>query len=144
MWWRFTSKIQKHDAIASDETVHWACYGLGGKIVAMANRSISPVSETWSVPTSNDGLAAAIDRSGIVALTDRRLCFFAKRFAIGRPKSLTADWPHETLEAIEYEDDTLTISFADGSSAQLHVPSNQSPGKLIAAFEQLDIQSTDS
>ena len=135
MWWLFTRKIQRHHEIAEDELVFRACYGLGPKTLQIANRTISYVSETWSVPESSDGLASAIDQNGVLALTDRRLCFFPKTFAIGTPKKLKADWPIEVIERMSYDDGQLKIEFADGSVAELHVPAAQSPKKLLDAFE---------
>lgn len=135
MWWLFTGKIQRHREIADDEQVLRACYGLGPKTIQIANRSISYVSETWSVPESSGGLASAIDQNGVLALTDRRLCFFPKTFAFGTPKNMEADWPLEVVERMDYDDGQLKVEFADGSIAELHVPSAQSPKKLLGAFE---------
>jgi hypothetical protein len=134
MWWKFTKKIQSHPEIASDEEVFHACYGLGAKLVEFANRSISRTSKAWDVPESSDGLAASIDCNGVVALTDRRLCFFPKVLAIGTPKAIKADWPINVIDGITYAENQLRIEFKDGSVAELHVPSSQSPGKLVAAF----------
>ncbi len=134
MWWLFTKKVQKHGSIRVGETVYQACYGLGGRIVQVANRAVSPVSETWKVPETDDGLASPINRSGVVALTNQRLLFFAKRFAIGNVKELTAEWPLKLIGNISYDDDTLAIAFVDDSVASLHVPTNQSPNKLVSAL----------
>lgn len=137
MWWLFTRKVQKHPVIQPGEIVHRACYGMGEGIVGIANHLVSANSampiEAWSA-ADGTGLATPIDRTGIVALTDRRLLFFAKRLAIGTPKILTAEWPLEQLRDILWDDDTLTLSFRDGSAAKLHVPSNQSPKKLVQAW----------
>lgn len=138
MWWLFTKKIENHQDIDHSEKVLHACYGLGGKIVEKANRKISSRTNTWKqFEAAKEGLAEPLDRSGIIALTDRRLCFFAKRFAIGSPKRMTAHWPLETLRSISYDEDTLGIKFIDESIAGLHVPNSQSPQKLILEFNRL-------
>lgn len=140
MWWRFTKKIQRHAVIQDGETVYQACYGMGAAIVEMANRAVaqSPTGPGggWQAEDGT-GLAEPIDRTGVVALTDRRLLFFAKRLAIGTPKTLTAEWSLEQISDLSWSDDTLTLAFVDGSRAQLHVPSNQSPQKLVTAWQQM-------
>lgn len=144
MWWRFTKKIRRHPTIHDGEIVHQACYGMGAAIIAIANRVVAQSSTGhgggWQAE-SGTGLAEPINRTGVVALTDRRLLFFAKRFAIGTPRDLTAEWPLEQVADLTWGDDTLTLEFVDGSSAQLHVPSNQSPHQLIAAWKQTARQS---
>lgn len=124
-----------HRALEPGESVQHACYGLGGQIVAFANRSLSRTSETWDTPESSQhGLAAPIDRSGVVVLTDRRLLFFRKRFSIGTPKNLTHAWPLTQISDVEFIEDNLGIEFADGSKAALHVPPMQKPKRLAELF----------
>jgi hypothetical protein len=137
MWWRFTKKIQRHRDINENEIVLHACYGLGAKLVQFANRTVSPVTETWSVPQSREGLALPINCNGVLALTDRRLCFFPKIFAFGTPKTLKFEWGLNFIENISYSDGQMRVDFSDGSRAELHVPRSQSPSKLVTAFSSL-------
>ncbi len=134
MWWLFTKKVQRHREILPGESVLHACYGLGSKLVQLANRTVSPTKSTWTVPRSTDGFAAAIDGNGVVALTNVRLCFFPKTFAFGTPKTMKAHWPLELVQSISHANHQLQIVFVDGSVAELHVPASQSPKKLVAAF----------
>lgn len=135
-----TNKTQKHPAIESDETVIQASYGLSRGIVAFANLVDGIRAKAWNDEMGKaEGLAGPLKHSGVLALTDRRLLYFKKRFAIGRPKTIVGDWPLEQVAAIAYdgEDNTLTITFSDGSSAGLHSPSNQWPDKLVEGFARL-------
>lgn len=127
-----------HASLDSGEQVQHACYGLGRQIVALANRSVSPVTKTWNAPEeSATGLAAPIDRSGVVVLTDRRLLFFRKRFSIGTPKHLTHAWSLDQIRRVEFQEENLVIDFADGSQAGLHVPPMQKPKRLVELFVEL-------
>lgn len=47
--------------------------------------------EVLEDPAGSEG--AKIDRSGILALTDRRLLFFPVKTAVTKPKALGAAWP---------------------------------------------------
>lgn len=100
-WWRMTPGVRKHPAIQPDETVIHACYGLGAGFVRGANRATDPTPGSGPKAVAWDdtfmdgvtGLATAIDQTGVLALTDKRVLFFAKRFAIGRPKQIVGEWP---------------------------------------------------
>jgi len=138
MYWLFTKKVQRHVTIQADEVVYQACYGLGATVVQVANRTLSVGRETWSVPQKDEGLASSLSRGGVIAISNKRLLFFAKRFAIGKPGKLTADWPLSQLTNISWIDPQLSISFVDHSKASLHVPRNQSPLKLVSAWQALD------
>lgn len=85
------------------------------------------------------GLAEPLKQTGVLALTDKRLLVFKKQLAIGSPKDLSAQWPLDQVTSIAYDKaaSTLTVHFTDGTGAGLHVPSNQSPDKLAAAFNGL-------
>ena len=144
MYWLFTKKVQRHVTIQADEVVYQACYGLGATVVQLANRSLSPSQETWSVPNADKGLASSLNRGGVIAITNKRLLFFAKRFAIGKPGKLTAEWPLSQLTSISWIDPKLSIHFVDDSQASLHVPRNQSPLKLVSAWQALDPKLVDS
>lgn len=136
-----TGKAQEHPAIEAGETVIQASYGLSRGVVAFANLVDGmPRVKVWNDEMGTaEGLAGPLKHTGVLALTDRRLLFFKKRFAIGRPKTLIGDWPLEQVAAIAYdsEDNTVTVTFADGSSAGLHSPSNQWPDKLVEGFARL-------
>lgn len=140
-YWRMTKKVQKHPAIAAGETVIQASYGLSNSVVQFANR-VDGVRhfKVWNDEMGEaEGLAEPLKNSGVLALTDRRLLFFRKRFAIGRPKTLAREWPLDQIDAIDYDDDdnTLRVTFSDHSSAGLHSPRNQWPEKLVAGFGRL-------
>lgn len=135
-----TGRMKGHPALDDGETLIHACYGLGAKIVAVGNRAASRHSNAWDVPQSGEeGLAAAINRSGVVALTDRRLIFFAKRFSIGTPKAVTAQWPLSQVVSVKFENDNLMIEFEDGSVAGLHVPPLQKPKRFVEKFQSLSV-----
>jgi len=140
-YWRMTAKTQKHPAIEPGETVLQASYGLSRGVVAFANRVDGmPRVKVWNEEMGEaEGLAAPLKHTGVLALTDRRLLFFRKRFAIGRPKTIIGDWPLGQIAAIAYEadDNTVTVTFSDGSSAGLHSPANQWPHKLVEGFARL-------
>lgn len=145
-YWRMTKKTQKHPAIAPDETVIQASYGLSKGFVRFANRAADPTpasgprNVTWNDELGTaEGLAAPLKDTGVLALSDRRLLFFKKALAIGRPKTLTAEWPLDQVLAIEYDrqDNRLMVRFADGTGAGLHVPRNQWPDKLVDGFARL-------
>lgn len=139
-----TKKAQRHPAIEPGEIVIQASYGLSSGFVQFANRVDGiPNFKPWNEEMGTaEGLADALKHTGVLALTDRRLLFFRKRFAIGRPKTLTKAWPLEQVTAIDYdeEDNTLRATFSDGSSAGLHSPRNQWPHKLAEGFAGLTSQ----
>lgn len=140
-YWRMTKKVQRHPAIAPGESVIQASYGLSSGFVQFANRVDGiPNFKPWNEEMGTaEGLADALKHTGVLALTDRRLLFFRKRFAIGRPKALAKEWPLDQVVAIGYDDadNTLRVTFLDGSSAGLHSPRNQWPDKLVEGFAQL-------
>lgn len=86
-----------------------------------------------------EGLASPLKHAEVLALTEQRLLFFRKRFAFGRPKTLTREWLLDQVVAIDYDngDSMLQVTFADRSSAGLHSPSNQWPHKLAEGFARL-------
>lgn len=149
-WWRMTPGVRKHPAIEADETVIHACYGLSAGFVRMANRTADPTPASGPRPAAWDddfmngatGLASVIDQTGVLALTDRRVLFFAKRFAIGRPKNLIGEWPLEQVRNMSYDksETVLRIEFTDGSHSGLHVPPSQSPAFLVERFSELSAQ----
>ena len=141
-----TKKTQKHPAIAPDETVIQASYGLSRGFVRFANRAADPTPASgprnivWSDEMGEaEGLAEPLENTGVLALTDRRLLFFKKAFAIGSPKTLTAEWPLDQVLAIEYDEAEhhLMVRFSDGTGAALHVPRNQWPDKMVDGFAAL-------
>ncbi len=145
-YWRMTNGVRRHEAIAPDEEVFHASYGLSRRFVNAANRVADPNPaggvqiETWSTDMgAAEGMAAPLRDTGVVALTSKRLLFFKKRFAIGRAKNLTAEWPIGQVTSIEYDRGSkiMMVKFADGSGAGLHVPPSQSPQDLAAAFQNL-------
>lgn len=136
-----TGKVQKHPEIEPGETVIQASYGLSSGVIEVANQvdGMRHV-KVWNEEMGNAvGLANPLKHTGVLALTERRLLFFRKRFAIGRPKNLTARWPLEQIVAIDYtkDDNTLQVTFSDGSSAGLHSPPNQWPHRLVEGFSRL-------
>lgn len=145
-YWRMTGGVRKHPEIAPDEEVIHASYGLGASFVRRANALAAPsprdgVSvDTWNANMGEaHGLAEPISTTGVLALTSKRLIFFDKRFAIGRPKKILATWPLEQVANITYDgpDKTLMVEFSDGSASGLHVPSSQSPKTMVEAFARL-------
>lgn len=141
-----TGGVQKHPNIASDEEVIHASYGLSASFVREANRLADPSphvgisTDAWNADMGEaEGLAEPIKTTGVLALTTRRLIFFDKRFAVGRPKKTLATWPLEQVTGITYSkpDTTLMVEFADGSASGLHVPSSQSRDKMEEGFSQL-------
>ena len=145
-WWRMTKGVAKHPTIQPDEEVVHASYGLSSKIVSFANRAVrsSPQSgatyETWNADLgATEGLADVFKTSGVLALTNKRLLFFAKRFAIGTVSDLTAQWTFDQVVAIEYDapESSLTVKFVDQSWAGLHSPGIQRPQRLADGFRSL-------
>ncbi len=145
-YWRMTGGARKHPDITADEDVIQASYGLSAGFVRKANRLADPSphdgisTDVWNADMGEaEGLAEPIKTTGVLALTTKRLIFFDKRFAIGRPKKILATWPLEQITGITYSkpDTTLMVEFTDGSASGLHVPSSQSPGKMIDGFAQL-------
>lgn len=133
-----TRRLKDHPELGDNETLLHACYGLGAAIVKLSNRIASPHLDTWDTPeTSDGGLAAPVTRSGVFALTNQRLLFFAKRFSIGTPKHITAAWPLTQIEAVRFTEDDLMIVFVDGSQASLHVPPMQKPKRFVECFDSI-------
>ncbi|MEM1441014.1 MAG: PH domain-containing protein [Verrucomicrobiota bacterium] len=150
-YWHMTKKVAPHPEIAPDEEVLHACYGLSADFVALSNVAASGSSavirkrlttlseaEIWSSDFAGDsGLASALTKTGVLALTTKRLLYFAKGTVVGKPKKIVATWPLEQLTAATYSDKILRIRFSDGSIGGLHVPGSQHPKKFLAAFEEM-------
>lgn len=147
-YWRMTKKVQAHPAIAADEQVIQASYGLSSKFIQFANRVDGiPRYKSWNDEMGEaKGLAHPLRHSGVLALTDRRLLFFRKRFAIGRPKTISGEWRLDQVEAIDYDetDNILSVTFTDQSNCGLHSPRNQSPHVLAEGFTRMKAESGNS
>lgn len=144
-YWRMTGGVKKHPIIEPGEVVHHASYGLSAGVVKAANHAVDPTPESTPSPMIWNsemgeaiGMAAPLGTTGVLALTDRRLLFFKKMFAIGAVKTLAAQWPIKDVTAVQYdkESNTLTVGFSDGTSAGLHCPKSQHPHKIVEGFVQ--------
>ncbi len=157
-YWHMTPKVARHAEIGDDETVLHACYGLSADFVAFSNiaasggasvmrnsiENLSPA-DLWRCDFAGEsGHAAPLTKTGVLALTNRRLIYFQKSVVVGRPKKILATWPIEQLSAAVYHDKVLGIRFSDGSIGGLHVPPSQKPGEFLKAFENVIGDSPDN
>lgn len=154
-YWHMTKKLTGHHALEPGEVVAHAVYGLGKNALAMADsisRSAWPgagagpqlheditagyVREVEQLTQGADsaGFAAEMRRNGVLAVTDRRLLFFAKSTVVGKPKELTAAIDRGQVVDARYESPVLAVRLADGSVAALHVPRSQSPLRFLEAL----------
>jgi hypothetical protein len=124
---RSVKKIQGRPELEPGEEVIDAIYGLGKGLLKLTDLASGVgQSRPWS-GTADDvtddpagSEAARIDRSGIIALTDRRLLFFPARTAVTKPTALGAAWHLDKVMSAALEKDILVITFADGSVGGLH------------------------
>lgn len=147
-----TKKVAKHPEIREGEMVLHACYGLSASFTQLGNTAASGLSaaaknqpslggnktDLWDADfDGTDGMASPINQTGVMALTDQRLIYFKKLFAIGSPKEILATWPVDQLVGVTYEGNVLRLTFFDGSMGGLHVPAAQKPKRFLEAFEEV-------
>jgi hypothetical protein len=140
----FTKRLQNHPALQPGELVRQAGYGLGYGTLALADRALGRVRQpderdngsygaehraaTGGKYTS--GFAAKVSGNGVLAVTNRRLLFFAKTTVIGTPKAITAELPLSGVSGATYDAPMIGVHLADGSSFALHMPRNQKPDEI--------------
>lgn len=136
-------KVRGHGDLAPGETVADACYGLGKGVLATADLARAPGIRRYSkeaeLATDDPAgsMAAAIDRTGILAVSDQRLLFLPVKTAITKPKAVAASWPLTQVQGAAYDKPMLTVAFADGSVGGLHVPAAEKPDGFVAAVNRL-------
>lgn len=135
-------KVRGHAGLMPAETVADACYGLGKGALGAADLVKAPGMRHYSVQADRStadpvgSMAAGIDRTGIVAVTDQRLLFLPVKTAITKPKTVAAAWPLAQVRGAAYDKPMLTIAFADGSVGGLHVPANEQPTGFVEALNR--------
>lgn len=130
-------KVRGHAGLTPGETVADACYGLGKGVLGAADLVKAPGMRHYTMQAEQattdpaGSMAAGIDRTGIVAVTDQRLLFLPVKTAITKPKAVAAAWPLAQVRGAAYDKPMLTIAFADGSVGGLHVPTNEQPTGFV-------------
>ena len=107
-----TRKMRDHPELQPGETAIEAVYGLGRTMLAAADsvsgqhtgsHRYSSEYDRATGGSAGTGRAAAIEGNGVLAVTDRRLLFFRKRFAIGTPRHLVAAFALVDVAACRYD-----------------------------------------
>ena len=136
-------KVRSHGDLASGEAVTDACYGLGKGVLGAADLAKAPGMRHYSMQADQatadaaGSMASAIDRTGILAVTDQRLLFLPVKTAITKPKAVAAAWPLAQVRGAAYDKPMLTFAFADGSIGGLHVPAAEKPDVFAATLNRL-------
>jgi hypothetical protein len=141
-----SKKVVGHPDLEPGEQVLDACYGLGKGTLRLADLTRGPKAPgAHSYAAQMDGAtggaagvgaaAEAIDRNGILALTDRRLLFLPVKLAVTKPKAVGAAWRLEDVVATAYERPMLTVTFVDGSVGGIHCPAAEKPKEFVAALQ---------
>ena len=135
-------KVRGHAGLAPGEMVADACYGLGKGVLGAADLAKLPGMRHYSMQADRatadpaGSMAAAIDRTGILAVSDQRLLFLPVKTAITKPKAVAATWPLAEVRGAAYDKPMLTVAFADGSIGGLHVPANEQPAAFVDAVNR--------
>ncbi len=135
-------KVRGHAGLTAGESVADACYGLGKGVLAAADLVKAPGMRHYAMQADRatadpaGSLAAAIDRTGILAVSDHRLLFLPVKTAITRPKAIAAAWPLAQVRGAAYDKPMLTVAFVDGSIGGLHVPANEQPAAFVEAVNR--------
>ena len=120
-----------------------ACYGFGKGVLGVADLVKAPGIRHYSKQAegaTNDpagSAAAAIDRTGIICVTDRWVLFLPVKTAITKPKEVAAAWPLDAVAGGAYDKPMLTLAFTDGSVGGLHVPRPERPDDFVAHVNRL-------
>ncbi len=136
-------KVRGHGDLTPGETVADACYGLGKGVLAAADQVRAPGIRRYSkqaelaTDAPAGSMAAAINRPGILAVTDQRLLFLPVKTAITKPKAVAAAWPLAQVLGAAYDSPMLSIAFADGSVGALHLPTAEKPDDFVAHVNRL-------
>ena len=136
-------KVRGHADLEPGETVVDACYGLGKGVLSFTDRLDPQRAHHYSNEASAathdpaGSAAAAIDRTGIICVTDRRVLFLPVKTAITKPKAVAAAWPLAAVVESGYDSPMLTVTFADGPTGGLHVPRPEKPNDFVAHVNRL-------
>ena len=126
-----TRKIRGHPELQPGETAIEAVYGLGRTMLAAADsvgsrRGGGGYSGEYDRAAGGSDApkrASAISGNGVLVVTDRRLLFFRKRFAIGTPRDLVA-----TSRSARWRRATTSVRCWSSSSPTGRSPRCTSPG----------------
>ena len=141
-------KVVDHPKLEPGERVVDACWGLGrGALRAadIAGRSFlnewlssdPGYAEQLDAATAGEGMAARIDRNGILALTDRRLLWMPVSTAVKKPRDVEAAFALDDIEDIAYDKPILVVRFADGSAGGFHAGPADKPAEFVAAWRSM-------
>lgn len=136
-------KVRGHGDLVPGEAVADACYGLGKGVLGAADLMKAPGMRQYSMQAERatvdpaGSMAAAIDRTGILAVTDQRLLFLPVKTAVTKPKAVAAAWSLDQVRGAAYDKPMLTVAFADGSIGGLHVPAAEKPNDFVACLNRL-------
>lgn len=154
----FVKKIEKHrsEDLLAGETLQAATIGqppgtfsrqvggqLGGAVGMLLAKKAGEARRPPAENTSMVGLAASIPATGplVLAVTDRRMLFFAHGAMSGNPKELEAAIALPDVEAMSIEKhkmtSTLTIRFSDNTERVFECVRMAKPEPFLMAFNRL-------